>query len=293
MSESSHRTNRLGRSPPTLRVGTLHGRVALSPRGQEHRAVSARILQASILAPSGALGDASRQVTTEQIIGFCIALFIMLIGVAGCLLPILPGTPIVWAAAVAHRLYFGDTGPSTLVLIVLTVLTILSLIFDQLASVVGAKKLGATWKGVTGAVVGGLVGLFFNLPGIILGPFIGATLFELFGDREFRDALRAGVGATLGLVFGVVGKVAVSMVMMLMFSWSVVTRSLEANETEPTTAPAPPAQETPTQPSNSTAWRSNACPAVSQAAVPRHLGTFTLFDVLPHEPAVGRVIALR
>lgn len=168
----------------------------------------------------------------------------MLIGVAGCLLPVLPGTPIVLAAAVVHRLYFGDTGPSVWVLIVLTLLTIISLIFDQLASVLGAKKLGATWKGVTGAVVGGLVGLFFSLPGIILGPFIGATLFELFGDREFRDALRAGVGATLGLLFGAMGKVAVSMVMMLMFSWSVVTRSLEANKTQPETLPPPPAQET-------------------------------------------------
>lgn len=180
--------------------------------------------------------------TTEQIVGFAIALLIMLIGVVGCLLPVLPGTPIVLAAALAHRLYFGDTGPSTLVLILLTLLTILSLIFDQLASMVGAKKLGATWKGVTGAVIGGLVGLFFNLPGIILGPFVGATLFELFGDREFRDALRAGVGATLGLLFGVVGKVAVSMVMILMFSWSVVARSLEAKDAPPEVSP-PPAGE--------------------------------------------------
>lgn len=161
----------------------------------------------------------------------------MLIGVAGCFIPVLPGTPVLLAAAVAHRLWFGDTGPSTLVLIILTVLTIVSLIFDQLASMIGAKKLGATWKGVTGAVVGGLIGLFFSLPGIILGPFIGATLFELFGDREFRDALKAGVGATLGLLLGAVGKVAVSMVMMLMFSWSVVSRSLEANEAEPGTPP--------------------------------------------------------
>jgi uncharacterized protein YqgC (DUF456 family) len=180
--------------------------------------------------------------TTEQIIGFALALFIMLIGVLGCLLPVLPGTPIVLAAAIIHRLYFGDTGPSTLVLVLLTLLTLLSLAFDQLASVVGARKLGATWKGVTGAVLGGLIGLFFSLPGIILGPFIGATLFELFGDREFRDALKAGLGATLGLLLGVVGKVAICMVMILLFGWSVVTRSLEARDREPSPAP-PPAQE--------------------------------------------------
>ena len=147
----------------------------------------------------------------------------------------MPGTPILLIGAVLHRLYFGETGPSWLVLILLTLLTIISLIFDQVASMIGAKKLGATWKGVTGAVVGGIIGLFFSLPGIILGPFIGATLFEAFGDREFRDALKAGVGATLGLLLGAVGKVAISMVMIGMFSWSVVSRSLEANKTEPET----------------------------------------------------------
>ena len=176
-------------------------------------------------------------VTTEQIIGLSIALLIMLVGVAGCLIPVLPGTPILLAAAVGHRLYFGDTGPSMLVLIILALFTIISLVFDQLASMVGAKKLGATWKGVTGAVIGGLVGLFFSLPGIILGPFIGATLFELFGDREFRDALKAGVGATLGLLLGAVGKVAISMVMMLMFVWSVVARSLVAEAPASEAAP--------------------------------------------------------
>lgn len=165
----------------------------------------------------------------EQIIGLCLALLIMLVGVAGCLIPVLPGTPIVLAAAVGHRLWFGDTGPSMRVLIILTILTIISLILDQLASMVGAKKLGATWKGVTGAVVGGLVGLFFSIPGILLGPFIGATLFELFGDREFRDALKAGAGATIGLLCGVVGKVAISVVMMMMFVWSVAARTIEAN----------------------------------------------------------------
>jgi hypothetical protein len=118
---------------------------------------------------------------------------------------------------------------------------------------VGAKKLGATWKGVTGAVLGGLVGLFFSLPGIILGPFIGATLFELFGDREFREALKAGVGATLGLLFGAVGKVAVAMVMMLMFTWSVVARSLEANAAVPDAPPPPVEQERSTE-TNSVAW---------------------------------------
>ncbi len=163
--------------------------------------------------------------TTEQIVGLCLALGVMLIGVIGCLLPVLPGTPIIFAAAVGHRIYFGEQGPGWVVLIVLLLLTLLSLLFDQAASMLGAKKMGATWKGVTGAVVGGLVGLFFSIPGVLLGPFIGATLFELFGDREFRDAVRAGTGATIGLLVGTVGKTALGVVMMLLFTVNVIQRS--------------------------------------------------------------------
>ncbi len=220
------------------------------------------------LPPPASWGKLDLHVSTEQIIGFSIAILLMLIGLAGCLLPILPGTPILLAAAVVHRLYFGDTGPSLLVLGIMTLLTILSLIFDQLASMFGAKRMGATWKGVTGAVVGGLIGLFFSLPGILLGPFIGATVFELFGDREFRDALRAGVGATLGLLLGAVGKVAVSMVMILMFSWSVVSRSMAAAEPAPET---PPAIEQPA-PTNHEAMRANL-PAADITARPGRIHT--------------------
>jgi uncharacterized protein YqgC (DUF456 family) len=71
----------------------------------------------------------------------------------------------------------------------------------------------------------GLVGLFFGLPGIIAGPFIGATLFELFGDRELKQALKAGLGATLGLFAGIVGKFAIAVVMMLLFATNVILRS--------------------------------------------------------------------
>ena len=92
-----------------------------------------------------------------------------------------------------------------IVMLVLVLVTVLSLAVDYVASVYGAKRLGATWRGATGAIVGGLIGIFFNLPGILLGPFIGATAFELAGGRTFKDSSRAGVGATLGLLAGAIG----------------------------------------------------------------------------------------
>ena len=105
-------------------------------------------------------------------------------------------------------------------------MTAVSLILDYVASVYGAKKLGATWRGVVGALVGGLIGLFFNLPGILLGPFIGAMLCELAGGREWKAASRAGVGATLGLLAGAIGKLACCLAMMGLFTVNVVYRSI-------------------------------------------------------------------
>jgi uncharacterized protein len=105
------------------------------------------------------------------------------------------------------------------------VFTVVSLVFDFLSGMFGAKKFGATWRGVTGAVLGGIVGLFFSLPGIILGPFIGAMLFEMLGDQEFKKAAKAGVGATLGLILGVIGKFTIGVAMMVLFATNVILRS--------------------------------------------------------------------
>ncbi len=164
--------------------------------------------------------------TWEEIIGLSLALLVMLVALIGNAVPGIPGTPLALIAAVAHRLYFGQSSVNNLVLIVLILLTAVALVFDFLGGALGAKKFGATWRGVTGAVVGGLIGLFFSLPGIILGPFIGATLFEMFGDKEFKKAAKAGAGAVVGLVLGVIGKSAVCVIMIALFSLNVIARSV-------------------------------------------------------------------
>jgi uncharacterized protein len=161
----------------------------------------------------------------DQWLGLIMALAVMAIGLVGSVLPGLPGTPLVLIAAVGHRLYFGTDSVNNLVLILLVLLTLLSLGLDYFASVLGARKLGATWKGIVGAVIGALVGLFFGLPGILLGPFLGATAFELVGGREFAPSARAGVGATLGLVIGAAGKLACCVAMMGLFVANVISRS--------------------------------------------------------------------
>jgi len=165
-------------------------------------------------------------VTIEEIIGLALALFVMCFGVAGSVLPGLPSTPLILLVAVGHRLYFGPLGASTVTLIVLGALTLTSLAMDYLASMYGAKKLGATWRGVLGAVVGGMIGILFSLPGIIIGPFLGALLFEMIGGREWKAAGRAGLGAVIGLFVGALGKLACCVAMVGLFAGNVVVRSL-------------------------------------------------------------------
>lgn len=164
--------------------------------------------------------------TTEQILGLALTLLVMGIGCAGSVLPGIPSTPLVLAAAIGHKLYFkaASIGPFTIVFLV--GVTALALVMDYLATVYGARRFGAGKKGMVGAIVGGLVGLFFNLPGIILGPFIGATLFEMMGGTEFKPAMRAGLGATLGLFAGAVGKLVCCAAMIGIFCASVLWHSL-------------------------------------------------------------------
>jgi uncharacterized protein YqgC (DUF456 family) len=163
-------------------------------------------------------------VSTEQVVGLSLALVVMFIGLAGSILPGLPSTPLVLAAAIGHKLYFGPTGPAWWVLVILSLITVLSLVMDYLTTVYGAKKLGATWRGAVGAVVGALVGIFFSLPGLLLGPFIGAMVFEMAGGRDAKESSRAGLGATIGLLAGAIGKVACCVAMMGVFTVNVIYR---------------------------------------------------------------------
>ena len=158
-------------------------------------------------------------------IGLGLALAVMLVGLVGSVVPGLPGSPLVLLIAILHRLYFGSQSANNTVLLTLVLLTGVSLVLDFVATMLGAKRFGATWRGAIGALLGGLVGLFFALPGIILGPFLGATLFEMLGDKEFKHAMKAGVGAVLGLLLGVFGKFSLCVIMILLFAVNVVMRS--------------------------------------------------------------------
>jgi hypothetical protein len=167
--------------------------------------------------------------TIVQVIGLLLALVLMAAGIIGSVIPGIPGTSLIFVTALGHRLYFGPQGVSWWILALLGGFALLSMVVDYLASVIGAAKGGATRKGMIGVIVGGLIGLFFSLPGIVLGPFIGALTFEWIGGRPFKEAALAGVGATLGLLAGSIGKLLIAFLMILIFMVSVIWRSLAFN----------------------------------------------------------------
>jgi uncharacterized protein YqgC (DUF456 family) len=163
--------------------------------------------------------------TAEEILGLTLTLLVMMVGFVGSIVPFLPGPPLVLIAAIGHRLWFGEHSASVPILLYLGLLTVTALLLDHFASVYGAKRFGATWRGLLGAFVGGVIGIFFNIPGIIIGPFLGAMLFELMGGYKIDKASRAGLGATLGVFAGVIGKCVLSVVMIGLFTISVIWRS--------------------------------------------------------------------
>ena len=164
--------------------------------------------------------------TAGEVTGFVVALLTMLVGLLGAVVPGLPGPPLIFAAALGHRLVLREGGVAWWVVVVLGILTAFSLALDFLATSYGAKKLGATWRGALGAVLGAVTGLFWAPLGIILGPLLGAILLEMLAGRQWREAGKAGAGAVLGLVAGTVGKVACSVAMIGLFVGQVLVHAL-------------------------------------------------------------------
>ena len=154
----------------------------------------------------------------ESIILTVLGAILALIGLAGMLLPIIPGAPILFAGLLlaAWADQFAYVGTGTLVL--LGGLAVLTYLVDLLAGSFGVKRFGASPRAMIGAAAGTLLGLFFGLFGVIVGPFIGASIGELTSSRNLGTAGRAGIGATLGLALGAAAKLALAFTMLGIFA---------------------------------------------------------------------------
>jgi uncharacterized protein YqgC (DUF456 family) len=135
-----------------------------------------------------------------------LGLVLIALGVAFLALPAVPAMAVIFAGVAAVAWADEFTRISGVTLGVLLLLTIVGSLADNVATLFGARTAGASGWGVAGAGIGMLVGLAFGLPGIVVGPALGAFLFELLRNPDLRRAGMAGLGGLFGFVLGIVAK---------------------------------------------------------------------------------------
>lgn len=142
---------------------------------------------------------------------------LVVVGFAGILLPALPGTILIFLGLLlaAWADHFMRVGPWPLVIIGLVAAA--SYAVDFVAAALGAKTLGASRRAMAGAALGTVAGLFFGIPGVVIGPFVGAVVGELTVDQDVARAGRAGVAAWIGFAIGMAVKVGLAFVMVGIF----------------------------------------------------------------------------
>lgn len=143
-------------------------------------------------------------------------ILLMILGIIGCLVPVLPGPPISFIGLLLlHFSRFGDF--SNTALIILGAVTVVVTILDYVVPVWGTKKFGGSKYGTRGATVGLIIGLFLGPLGMIIGPLIGAFVGEMIFKDDINYAMKAGFGSLLGFLTGIGLKLAAASVMTFFF----------------------------------------------------------------------------
>jgi hypothetical protein len=150
-------------------------------------------------------------------LSYALAVLLVVIGLFGTVLPAIPGVVLIFAGLFLAAWAYGFAHVGTVALVIIGALAALSFVVDFLASLLGAKRLGASPLALAGATAGGIVGLFFGIPGLVFGPFAGAVAGEYLARKSLRQAGKVGLGTWLGLLFAAVAKVMLAVLMIVTF----------------------------------------------------------------------------
>ena len=153
----------------------------------------------------------------EPAITYAVAAVLVVAGLAGTILPVLPGVLLVFGGLFLAAWADDFTRVGYVTLAIIGGLGLLAFAADFFASVLGAKRVGASPQALFGAGVGGFAGLFLGIPGVILGPFVGAALGEFFARGRVLQAGKVGFGTWVGLLVAAVAKVAIAVAMVAIF----------------------------------------------------------------------------
>ena len=150
------------------------------------------------------------------------AIALIAIGVAGTVLPALPGATLVFAG-IALAAWIDDfTRIPVWLLVLLGVLTAMAWAADYVAAAAGAKRAGASRYAVVGAVIGSVAGIFSGLWGLLFMPLVGAAIGEYVAQRDLRRAGKVGIATWIGLLLGAAAKVAIVLTMVGIFLVALV-----------------------------------------------------------------------
>ncbi|MES2404521.1 MAG: DUF456 family protein [Pseudomonadota bacterium] len=156
------------------------------------------------------------------ILWYVVSGIIIVAGLIGSILPNLPGIPVMFGGMLLAAWIGHFQRIPVWVIVFLGVLAAFSIVFDFLAGTYGAKRYGASKAAVWGAFIGTIVGLFFSVPGIILGPFVGAVVGQLASGSRMDHAARVGFGTWIGLLIGTAIKLATAFMMLGSFTLALV-----------------------------------------------------------------------
>jgi uncharacterized protein YqgC (DUF456 family) len=148
---------------------------------------------------------------------WALAVVLVIAGLAGIVFPALPGTVLIFAGLLLAAWTDGFVRVGLPTLVVLGILTIATYFVDVAMMALGMKHLGASRRAMAGAAIGTLAGLFFGLPGLIVGPFAGAVVGELTAHRDMARAGRAGLAAWIGFLIGTAVKMGLAFAMVGVF----------------------------------------------------------------------------
>ena len=147
-----------------------------------------------------------------------LAIIYMLLGLAGIIIPAVPGVTLIFLTIAAYGWYEGFHSITAYYLIILAGLTLLSHVVEYISAYWGAKKYGSGKNGTWGALIGMFLGIFVFPPlGIFIGAFVGAVLGEYITCREWEKATRAGLGSLVGILSGMAFNILLALGMIISF----------------------------------------------------------------------------
>lgn len=146
-----------------------------------------------------------------------LAVLLVIIGLAGTVLPALPGVPLIFGGLLLIAYQDGFNKVGTVTIVILGILAALAFAIDYVAAIFGAKRVGASRLAIIGATVGTIAGLFLGFVGLIFGPFVGAAAGEFIARQDAIQAGKVGVATWLGIVIGIAAKLGIAFLMVGIF----------------------------------------------------------------------------